>query len=166
MPERMVSKKFAKKFLESFRRVKERVNEWILQKVQEEWSASLLGGMERNLPITPIPKRILLFRIRRIDWSRRKSRLFAIDLEIEDILAAIEREQPEDLPIPLRLIPVGLRILPCLRIEALQPLAGRAPPTTEIFAPIPHKTELGSCARSDLPADSAYLFQRSGCPML
>ena len=156
MPQRMVSKKFAKKFLESVRRVKERVNQWILQKVQEEWSASLLGGMERGLQITPIPKRILLFRIRRIDWSR-KSCLFAIELEIEDILAAIERLQPEPLPVPLLLIPTGLRVVPCLRIEALQPLIGRAPPSVAIFMPIPHKTELGSCARSDL-ADSAYLI--------
>ena len=156
MPERMVrmvSKKFAKKFLESVRRVKERVNQWILQKVQEEWSASLLGGMERGLQITPIPKRILLFRIRRIDWSR-KSCLFAIELEIEDILAAIERLQPEPLPVPLLLIPTSLRI-PAPRIEVLQPLVGRAPPLCDVFCPIP-KTELGSCARSDLPADSAY----------
>jgi len=52
------------------------------------------------------------------------------------------------------LIPTHLRI-PAPRIEVLQPLIGRAPPVAEIFSPIPHKTELGSCARSDL-ADSAY----------
>lgn len=38
-------------------------------------------------------------------------------------------------------------------IKLLLPLTGRAPPI-ESFVPIP-KTELGSCARSDLP-DSAY----------
>jgi len=39
----------------------------------------------------------------------------------------------------------------------ISPSAGRAPPV-EMFLPIP-KFEMGSCARSDLPADSAYSIQ-------
>lgn len=53
------------------------------------------------------------------------------------------------------LVPTHLR-LPASRIEVLQPLVGRAPPLDEVFVPIPKLEQQGSCARSDLPADSAY----------
>jgi hypothetical protein len=40
------------------------------------------------------------------------------------------------------------------RLKIIRPARGRAPPSHDVFSPIP-KVELGSCARSDLPTDSA-----------
>jgi len=79
----------------------------------------------------------------------------SIEIELEELIAKLNRL------LIVRFIrqdftPANLR-LPAPRVEVLQPLAGRAPPVAEIFIPIPHKTEMGSCARSDL-ADSAYLI--------
>lgn len=53
-----------------------------------------------------------------------------------------------------RLAPDTLRI-PTPAVDPLRPLGGRAPPPMAVFVPIPQKTEMGSCARSDL-AVSAY----------
>lgn len=77
----------------------------------------------------------------------------AIELELEELIAKLNRLLPARF-IRRRLTPTRLRISKP-RIEALQSLGARAPPSVAIFVPIP-KTEMGSCARSDLPADSAY----------
>ena len=79
--------------------------------------------------------------------------LLSLKLELEELIAKLNRLLPTSF-IRLRLIPTPLRI-PASRLEVLQLLAGRAPPVAEIFIPIPHKTEMGSCARSDL-AVAAY----------
>jgi len=84
---------------------------------------------------------------------RNNLKLLAGLIDIWALMSLVIRLRPRF--ICLRLIPTHLRI-PAPRIEVLQPLAGRAPPVAEIFIPIPQKTEMGSCARSDL-ADSAYL---------
>ncbi|MEG4590064.1 hypothetical protein QUA54_33335 [Microcoleus sp. MOSTC5] len=73
-------------------------------------------------------------------------------IDIWDLMSLVTKLRPRF--ICLRLIPTHLRI-PTPRIEVLQPLTGRAPPPVAMFVPIPHKLEMGSCARSDL-AVSAY----------
>ncbi|MEG4317702.1 MULTISPECIES: hypothetical protein [unclassified Microcoleus] len=75
-----------------------------------------------------------------------------VELELEELILKLNRLVPTRF-IRRRLAPTCLRI-PAPRIEVLQPLVGRGPPPVA-FIPIPHKTEQGSCARSDL-ADSAY----------
>jgi len=78
----------------------------------------------------------------------------SIEIELNELIAKLNRLLLVRFIRLQFLIPPHLRI-PVPRVEVLQPLAGRAPPVAEIFIPIP-KTEQGSCARSDLPAASAY----------
>lgn len=85
---------------------------------------------------------------------RNYLKLVAHLVDICALMSLVIRLRPRF--ICLRLVPTHLRI-PAPRIEVLQPLVGRAPPPVAMFIPIPHKLEMGSCARSDL-ADSAYLI--------
>jgi len=82
---------------------------------------------------------------------RNFMKLTAHLIDIWALMSLVIRFRPRF--ICLRLIPTHLRI-PAPRIEVLQPLTGRAPPV-EVFVSVPKMTEMGSCARSDLPADSA-----------
>lgn len=94
----------------------------------------------------------LIEKVESWDWE---CQTLSIELEIEELVAKLNRLLIVRFT-RLRLLPTRLRI-PEPRIEVLQPLTGRAPPPVAIFVPIPHKLEMGSCARSDL-ADSAYLI--------
>lgn len=102
-------------------------------------------------------KRIALYRkvidkLESWDWE---CQAFSLELEIEELVGKLNRLLIVRFT-RLRLLPPRLCI-PTPQIEMVQPLAGRPPPDAEVFTPIPHKTEMGSCARSDL-ADSAYLI--------
>lgn len=76
-----------------------------------------------------------------------------VELELEELIAKLNRLLIVRFT-RLRLLPTPLCI-PAPQIKLVQSLAGRPPPDAEVFSPIPHKTEIGGCARSDL-ADSAY----------
>jgi hypothetical protein len=82
-----------------------------------------------------------------------KCQSLSIELELEELIAKLNRLRPTHF-IRRRLVPTHLRT-PARRIEVLQPLVGRAPPSHDVFTPIPKVEQQGSCARSDL-ADSAY----------
>jgi hypothetical protein len=139
-----------------------------------ELSAMIVRALEERLR----GKTIAEMRVTKIEWllefirdclgsgisqAERKNFMKLIS-DLVDIWAALNLiTRLHSRFIRLHLIPSHLRI-PAPRVEVLQPLAGRAPPVAEIFIPIPHKTEMGSCARSDL-ADSAYLIEVERFPM-
>ncbi len=91
-----------------------------------------------------------------------RGKTLSIKLELEDLIK-IKRVLVTCF-IRCQVAPDKYRI-PAPRIEVLQPRGGRAPPPVAIFIPLP-KLEIGSCARSELPADSAYLSKRSGSTCL
>lgn len=109
--------------------------------------------IDPDVLLNPAKSTILLWRLRdkfKHDW---KCHFLLTALVLEGLIAKLNRMSSPRF-IRRCLTPDTLRI-PNATINPLQPLGGRAPPPMAVFVPIPQKTEMGSCARSDL-AVSAY----------
>lgn len=109
--------------------------------------------IDPDVVLNPAKRVMLLWRLKdkfKHDW---KCHFLITALVLEGLIAKLNRILSPRF-IRCRLAPDILRI-PSAAVNPLQSLGGRAPPPMAVFVPIPQKTEMGSCARSDL-AVSAY----------
>ena len=109
--------------------------------------------MNPNVYFTPIEKVLIYSRLVNKFEQEWRCELLLIALEIQELIAKLNKVLPSRF-IRCNLTTNVLRI-PTPRVDLIQFLRGRAPPLMAVFVPVPHKVEMGSCARSDL-AVSAY----------